>query len=388
VRRRELIRARRELSARADTIGEDADPRVTRVAAEVHDALDTIACVLLDPWPRPARAPRTARRSPVHADAAGSGPMAAWRAHLAPSDPFLRHAVRLAVVFTVATALAALLDLPHPYWLPMTVAWISKPTLSDTTVRVMARVAGTVLGVVISAVVVEGFDPSSWTLVVLIGASALVSIAFLAANYALAVSAITTFVFFLFSLAGENVDSSVPSRLLATVLAGALVLLGAFLWPTRAGAGVTGALGDYASELGAYAEPVLRGTPRDDATRLAGQAAVLAARTRAATALRAAEFEVGRHPLHAETTRAVLESLHLATSHCVRCELAGAGADDAAAARPVGVELQDLRGRLAEVDAGRPVPHREHPPPVDHPVHRSVRHAHEALDADRSSTPS
>ena len=63
------------------------------------------------------------------------------RGHLRMDDPFLRHALRLTVTFAAAVALSWWLDLPHPYWLPMTVAWISKPAQSDTTTKVIARVA-------------------------------------------------------------------------------------------------------------------------------------------------------------------------------------------------------------------------------------------------------
>ena len=63
------------------------------------------------------------------------------------ADPLLRHAIRIAVVFGVAMAIAQSLGIDHGYWLPMTVAWVSRPALGETTVKVTARVAGTLVGV-------------------------------------------------------------------------------------------------------------------------------------------------------------------------------------------------------------------------------------------------
>ena len=81
-------------------------------------------------------------------------------------------------------------------------------------------------------------------------------------------------------------------------------------------------------------------------------------------------------------THSVLEALHRATALCLATELAGATADDRAAAAAVRTELVDLQTRLTETDTGRGVPARDHPPGPDHAVHRAIRRAHTALDAD------
>jgi len=39
----------------------------------------------------------------------------------------------------------------HQYWIPMTVAWISKPDSTGTRVRVAQRVGGTALAVLVMA---------------------------------------------------------------------------------------------------------------------------------------------------------------------------------------------------------------------------------------------
>ncbi len=377
-RRPALARARATLDAAATALDAATDPTAVRLAADVHGGLDAIAATLLGPWPVGAR---TGRPAATRA-ARWTETRRRLATHRALHDPLVRHAIRLAVVFGVAIALSEALDLPHPYWLPMTVAWISKPGQGDTTVRVAARVAGTIVGVLLSGLVVLGLDPGPWALVACIGLSAVLAISFLAANYAVAVTGITTFVFFLFTLAGEPVGSSLSSRLLATVLAGILVVVAALVWPTRTGTAVSATLGDYAGALHAYAGPVLTGADPDPTAIEAAHAGVLDARTRAVADLHAAEFEIGARRLHPETAHSVLEALHRATALCLATELAGAGPDDGVAAAAVRTELVDLQTRLTEVHAGHGVPTRTHPPAPDHAVHRAVRHAHAALDAD------
>lgn len=382
-RRPTLARARTALDAAAATLRAGADPTAVRLAADVQSGLDAIADTLLAPWPVGIRTGRlTAPRIATAVAARWAETRHRIVAHAGRSDPLVRHAVRLAVVFGVAIALSQALDLPHPYWLPMTVAWISRPGQGNTTVRVAARVAGTVVGVLVSGLVVLGLDPGPWALVGCIGLSAVLAISFLAANYAIAVTGITTFVFFLFTLAGEPVGSSLSSRLLATVLAGILVVLAALIWPTRTGTAVSASLGDYAAALAAYAGPTLAGTALLPDAREVAHGTVLDARTRAVTDLHAAEFEIGARRLHPETAHSVLEALHRATALCLATELAGATADDRAAAAAVRTELVDLQTRLTETDTGRGVPARDHPPGPDHAVHRAVRRAHTALDAD------
>jgi hypothetical protein len=382
-RRRVLRRVHATVRPANDALAAVSSPVVTRVAADLLDALDTVVALVDRDWPLGRRGERrdtgTPRRS-VWERAAATGRV--LRTHLDRSDPFLRHAVRLAVTFTIATALTEGLDFRHAYWLPMTVAWISKPAMGDTTVRVTARMTGTVIGVIIAAVVIGLGDPGSWVLAVLIAGSAVVVITFLFANYASAVTGITCFVFFLFVLEGTVTDASFPGRLLATALAGVIVLIGAFVWPTRAGSRVDVSLSQYADALGAYVGPVLDGSADAAADGEAARRRVADARIRATIDLQATELEVFRHRLHPDTAHALLEHLHLATSQGLATELSGTGPSDRVVSREVVGELTDLRTRLDAVAAGRGVPPRVHPPEVDHPVHRSVRHAHRALDAD------
>jgi uncharacterized membrane protein YccC len=383
VRRRRIPAAQVAMRTELTRYVEGAPKIFAAAAIELVEALDRTATAIIAPWPiRPFnRAGVPQPRHPLHA--AVDGARRDVRDHLRIADPLARHAIRIAVVFSVAMAIAQALGIDHGYWLPMTVAWVSRPALGETTVKVTARVAGTLVGVLVSgllAYVLVGHDVA---LAVGIGAGGAIALVFLAANYTLAVTGVTMLVMQLFVLGGDSVLGAIDARIVLTVSAGLLVVAGAFLWPTRTGGRLAGSLADYATALDAYAGPALAGDGSwGPEGRDAAADAVLAARTRAAADLTEAEYELGGHRLDPHRGHAVLESLHGTAAQCLLRDLEGAADEDRDAVGPVSVELNDLADRLRSADAGTGIPVREHPAPHPHPVHRTLRHAHEVLDED------
>ena len=104
------------------------------------------------------------------------------REHLSWQDPFVRHGVRLSLGIAVASALAFASGYPHAYWLPMTIAWVTKPDLEGTVSRVAARILGTVVGIAISAVLLIGLDVSGYAAAVVVALAGRVTVAFICAN--------------------------------------------------------------------------------------------------------------------------------------------------------------------------------------------------------------
>lgn len=154
---------------------------------------------------------------------------------------FLAHGIRLAIVMAIATTISESLSVPHPYWLPMSVAWMSKPDHDGTVVRVLHRMVGTVAGLLIAFLVVVLFRPngSAFLPVALVGVA--FAIAFIWSNYAIAVTGVTIWVVSLFALVGDPIVATVDARLLATAGAAALVLIATWLpdWrPRKARAGL------------------------------------------------------------------------------------------------------------------------------------------------------
>lgn len=152
------------------------------------------------------------------------------RAHLGWSDTFARHAVRLSIAIVVASMVATFGPFPDEYWIPMTVAWLARPDQHGTVNRVLQRVLGTVLAIVATVALIDGLQLGRFQLTALVGISAFIALAYMWANYALAVTGVTMTVLTLFAIEGEFVGETVAMRLIATVIGGGITIAAGLLW--------------------------------------------------------------------------------------------------------------------------------------------------------------
>ncbi|HLY54186.1 MAG TPA: FUSC family protein [Stellaceae bacterium] len=147
----------------------------------------------------------------------------------------LRHALRLSITVAAGEALVSWLVLPRGYWLTMTAAVTLQPFLATTWSRTFERVAGSVLGGAIAAVLgVYITDPAKVMLLVV--PLSVVTLAIRGVNYTLFVICLTP----LFILIAELFQGGLGSwdlawlRGLDSAVGGALALAAAFLlWPAR-----------------------------------------------------------------------------------------------------------------------------------------------------------
>jgi len=142
---------------------------------------------------------------------------------------FLRHGIRLAIVMTIATTISELASFPHAYWLPVAVAWMTRPDRKGTVDRVIQRLMGTGLGVILIGVPgwLLGTSPNFYIVFALIGAT--VAIAFIWVNYNIGVAGVTIWLLAVIGLAGGPFGEDITIRLGLTVGAAILVLAGTLL---------------------------------------------------------------------------------------------------------------------------------------------------------------
>ena len=152
--------------------------------------------------------------------------------HAQQRDDFARHGVRLAIAMTIATAIGHVSGWPHQYWIPMTVAWLSRPDTSGMSTRVLSRVAGTLIGTMVAIAIIDGLHVSGYGLAVVVGLGSLVLLVYIAADYTIAVIGITVVVLSLFSLAGETIGATAPSRIASTIVAAIIVVAVSAAWPS------------------------------------------------------------------------------------------------------------------------------------------------------------
>jgi uncharacterized membrane protein YccC len=155
-------------------------------------------------------------------------PLALWfrLTHPGPQrEPYLRHAIGLTIAIVVATAISQFVDVPHEYWIPLTVAWIFKPDQKATSLRVIERVVGTLAAIGLAFLWGTFAAAPVGVLFLIAGVGAYLLLAFLTSNYTIATFGVTTFVLALFAVAGDLYEQTVIFRLEATLVAAAIVLV-------------------------------------------------------------------------------------------------------------------------------------------------------------------
>lgn len=140
---------------------------------------------------------------------------------------FLNHGIRLAIVIAIATTISEVSGLPHEYWLPMSVAWMSKPDRHGTVTRVIQRVAGTLVGVAIMGGLDAFLKPGMWGFYAIAMVGTAIAIAFIWVNYATAVVGVTIWVLALFGLLSDPIAETLILRIVLTVAAGVMVIVAA-----------------------------------------------------------------------------------------------------------------------------------------------------------------
>ncbi len=142
-----------------------------------------------------------------------------------------RHALRVSLATSLAVMLYMLLQLPHGFWIPLSVLIILKPDFGSTLQRALERMGGTVLGGIVGGVLAASIHNLllQYILVWLLGC---VAFAYRQRNY-------TVFAFFLTPFVVLLVDLSHPGewqvsllRIFNTVIGGVLALIAGFVvWP-------------------------------------------------------------------------------------------------------------------------------------------------------------
>ncbi|MFF7634725.1 FUSC family protein [Kitasatospora sp. NPDC008050] len=231
--------------------------RLTALLGRAVDTLDRTARHTVSPIAEPPRRHPAAAllRPPLF----GMVPLVlrAVRRAIRPGSPVLRHAVRLATVVTVAQLVADLAGLHHGYWAPLTAVMVIRPDFGQTFSRGVARLAGTILGVAVTTVVIELLHPGPWWsagLAVLCAAGAYLTNA---SGYAVMTACVSSYVVALLGLQGGHLLTTAVDRVGLTLLGGAVALLTFALFPSWDSARLGDRLADWIAASGVYCAAVL-----------------------------------------------------------------------------------------------------------------------------------
>lgn len=228
----------------------------------------------------------------------GSSALATLRANLRPHSVAFRHAMRCAVCLSIALLVSRVWQLPHGYWLPMTAAIVLRPDFAATFNFGLLRVAGTILGLVLTTALLHITPHDFWAHLALMAVLCMAFRYLATAHYGIAVAALTGTVVILLSFEGVNSGTAVMDRVINTALGSGMALLVYVLWPTwergRARAALSDMLDAYAEYLRALAQPEQRDTHRET-------------RTAARTARTNAQASIDRMQAEPATPLALLE---------------------------------------------------------------------------------
>lgn len=286
-------------------------PYCTALLGELHIArrLVTAWKSARQSWPARIRFPYP-RPPALHHDT----PWHNLRANLTPHSSAFRHAARLAVTLMVAMAIYQFFHLQSErgYWIPLTAALVLRSDFITTFTRGTARLLGTMLGAVLTTLLIVFLAPSPPLLVIFVAATSYLMFATLFANYTIFSVVLTIATVFLISFVAPQTTTIAADRAIDTVLGGILALLIYALWPTWEQSQVPEniakrleALGHYLkAAMQAYVDPKASPIRPDDRLHIASRLA----RSNALGSVHRSLQEPETHRVNAELATALLEA--------------------------------------------------------------------------------
>ena len=144
------------------------------------------------------------------------------------SDSMLfRHAVRMSIALTAGYGIIQFFEIERGYWILLTTLFVCQPNYSATRQKLVARIIGTLAGLLLGVLLLT-FFPSQESQLVFIVLSGVAFFAFRLANYGYATGFITLLVLFCFNQLGEGYAVVLP-RLADTLVGCALAVLAVVL---------------------------------------------------------------------------------------------------------------------------------------------------------------
>ncbi|WP_067851350.1 FUSC family protein [Alicyclobacillus mali (ex Roth et al. 2021)] len=307
-----LERASEELSAIAR--GAKGIERKEETAAHV-EAMARSLMALRDDLVQPGVRPLP----PEAMQTAASKIQQAWlslRSHMTWNSGIFRHAIRAAIAIGIGETLAFVLPWPHAYWVPLTANIILRPDFTSTFTRGIARVLGTLGGLLPATVLLVAVPDRTGMFasacIVVFGSLMYMLVTY---NYALFSCALTALMVVLLSLFERQAPiPTMADRMLATLVGSALAMVIYLLWPTWQHQQVNRALALAVDRERDYFRGVLavfaegnKGSPRKLARE---RQAVRVSRTNAAGAVRQVLAEPVAPPVRPHIMVAILVGMH------------------------------------------------------------------------------
>ncbi|WP_312689630.1 YccS/YhfK family putative transporter [Kosakonia sp.] len=152
----------------------------------------------------------------------------ALKSYLSLKSSALRNAARISVMLSVASLMGSALHLPKPYWIMMTVMFVTQNGYGATRVRIVHRAAGTLAGLVIAGITLHFHVPQGYTLAAMLLIT-LISYLIIRKNYGWAMVGFTITAVYTLQLLTLNGEEFIVARFIDTVI-GCLIAFGGMVW--------------------------------------------------------------------------------------------------------------------------------------------------------------
>lgn len=146
---------------------------------------------------------------------------------LTPGSVLFRHGLRMAIALLVGYAIMQSIHADNGYWILLTTAFVCRPNYGATRLRLVQRIAGTLIGLVATWALMQLF-PGTEVQLLLALAGALVFFITRTDRYMLATAGITVMALFCFNLLGDGFVLIWP-RLIDTLIGCAIAAAASFL---------------------------------------------------------------------------------------------------------------------------------------------------------------
>lgn len=154
-----------------------------------------------------------------------------WRSvinYLSLKSPSLRSAARIGVTLAIGSLLGLIFDLPKPFWILLTIMFVSQSGYNATRVRIQHRALGTLIGLIIAAgILTLPFSQNVMLTIMLI--ITLISYFIVRKNYGLAVIGFTITAAYTLQIITLHGSDFLIARMVDTVI-GCILALGSVIW--------------------------------------------------------------------------------------------------------------------------------------------------------------
>lgn len=152
----------------------------------------------------------------------------ALKSYLSLKSAALRTAARLGVMLAAAGLLGSAFQLPKPYWILMTVLFVTQNGYGATRVRILHRAGGTLAGLIIAGITLHLKVPQGYTLLGMLLVT-LISYLIIRRHYGWAMIGFTVTAVYSLQILTLNGEQYIVARLIDT-LSGCLIAFGGMVW--------------------------------------------------------------------------------------------------------------------------------------------------------------